>query len=415
MEKDEKIRELEERLEEAQQLIDAIRSGEVDAFALPGKLKPEVYTLQSGDYAYRLLIEEFGEGAINVTEEGLIVYCNLHFCELMKLPYDAVIGKMVADFVSKDSVIGFQNIFNAGLKGRSNGEIEMTVGESIIPVYISLTSLRPDLATVGIIITDLTEKKKNDEVLLKYQADLEQKNKELLSSNKELASFAYIASHDLQEPLRKIQTFASLIGSKEAANLSENGKDNFLRMQQAAKRMQTLIGDLLSYSRANVNETKLEETDLAALVKEVKEEFEEEFLSAKARLDLGKLCTVKVIRFQFFQLFYNLISNSIKFSDPGRPLVIRIESDKTPATPMNGISHPSFCHIRYTDNGIGFEPEFNERIFELFQRLHGKSEYEGTGIGLAIVKKIIDNHHGTITASGDPGNGARFDIYLPLS
>lgn len=153
-----KIEILEERLADSEQLIDAIRAGEVDAFAVNKNNQSEIYTLQSGDYAYRVLIEEIGEGAVNITEDGLIVYTNSSFIEMIGLPYEKVIGSFISDFVHQDSKIKFGDLFQESIHGRSKGEINLTVGTKTIPVYISLTSLQPKLATVGIIVTDQTQK-----------------------------------------------------------------------------------------------------------------------------------------------------------------------------------------------------------------------------------------------------------------
>src|ERR1700743_2884202 len=168
-----KIEALEKRLAESEQMIEAIKAGEVDGFAIQSGDESEIYTLQSGDYAYRVLIEEFGEGAVNVTEDGLIVYTNNCFYELLQLPYEKVAGAYIFDFIHSDSKEEFNALFANALKGRSKGEIILTVNNKIIPVYISLTSLQPKLPTVGIIITDLSEKKKHEEIVIKYQKDLE--------------------------------------------------------------------------------------------------------------------------------------------------------------------------------------------------------------------------------------------------
>src|SRR4051794_7404768 len=175
-----KIEALENRLAESEQLVEAIKAGEVDAFAVNTNNHAEVYTLQSGDYAYRVLIEKFGEGALNLTEEGLIVYTNTYFFELINLSYENVVGTFFSDFIHPESKEKFDGLFELALNGSSKGEINLSVNDTIIPVYISLTSLQPKLATVGIIITDLTEKKKNEEIILRYQKDLETKNLELL-------------------------------------------------------------------------------------------------------------------------------------------------------------------------------------------------------------------------------------------
>jgi len=412
-----KIKDLESRLEESDQLIDAIKAGEVDAFAIIGENQlSEVYTLQSGDYAYRILIEEFGEGAINVTEDGLIVYTNPYFFQLLKLPYEKVIGSTIYDFIHEDSLEDFKQIFAAGITGKSKGEINLSVNNFILPVYVSLTSLQPNLATVSILISDLTDKKKNEEVLLKYQKDLEGKNSELIKSNAELASFTYIASHDLQEPLRKIQTFASRINEKEINNLSDSGKEHFNRMQKAANRMQTLIEDLLAYSRTNTVERKFEHTELTEIVEDLQLDLAEELAAKNATIEIGEMCSADIIPFQFRQLLYNLFSNSLKFSKQGTAPVIKISSRYTNIidTKENADEERRYCHIIVSDNGIGFESQFSEKIFDLFQRLHGKTEYIGTGIGLAIVKKIAENHNGFITATSELGKGATFNIYIPV-
>lgn len=246
--------------------------------------------------------------------------------------------------------------------------------------------------------------------------ELEHKNTDLEKMNKELQSFAYISSHDLQEPLRKIQTFASRLLETEFESLSTKGKDQFRRMQLAAERMQTLIDDLLTYSRTNTAERKFEKGELKAIVDEVREDLKEEIKESQATIEVTEACEVNVISFQFRQLMQNLIGNALKFAHPDRRPWITIKSriedgiNLQQADPVK-----SYCHITLSDNGIGFEPEYNERIFELFQRLHGRNEYRGTGIGLAIVKKIVENHYGFITAKGSPGQGAAFEIFIPVN
>lgn len=245
---------------------------------------------------------------------------------------------------------------------------------------------------------------------------LEEKNKELEKMNKELESFTYVSSHDLQEPLRKIQTFAARIIEKEYAVLSEKGKDYFNRMQSAASRMQQLIEDLLAFSKVNMDERKFENIDLNIIVQEVKNELKDAIEEKQATIITTELCEANVIHFQFRQLMHNLISNALKFSKPETPAHITISSRNIICSKENEINllpGKEYCHISFMDEGIGFEPHFNEQIFEVFQKLHGKEEYSGTGIGLAIVKKIVENHNGFITATSELDKGATFDIYIP--
>lgn len=411
-----RIAELESRLEESEHMIDAIKAGEVDAFAIDINGQSEIYTLQSADYTYRLLLEEFGEGAVNVTEEGMIVYTNPAFSEMLHLPYEKVIGASIFDFVHADSQVEFEELFKKSMTGKSKGEINLRVRETVITTYASLTSLRPKLNTIGIIFTDFTEKKSTEKIIKDYQSSLESKNKELLRNNEELTSFAYIASHDMQEPLRKIQIFSSRLLENDNDRISETGQDNLDRIIGAVKRMQNLIDDLLIYSRTNTVERKFEKINLGVVIAEVKEDMKEDMEEKHAVIETIEMCEVRVIHFQFRQLFYNLISNSLKFSTPDQAPHIKIKSELASGSSL-GYEKLSpqtlYCHISVSDNGIGFEPQYSERIFKVFTRLHGRAEYPGTGIGLSIVKKIVENHDGFIIASAEVGSGATFDIYIP--
>jgi PAS domain S-box-containing protein len=246
---------------------------------------------------------------------------------------------------------------------------------------------------------------------------LEAKNMELERQNEELASFSYVASHDLQEPLRKIQTFSNRIQELEKNNLSDTGKDYFNRMISAAKRMHLLIEALLDYSRTNTSDRTFVETDINHLLQEVLSNLSVPIEEKKAVIEAHDLPTVSVIPHQFHQLMSNIISNSLKYSKEGVAPHIRITAEKIKGTDAGVAGMPRngrYWKFSFQDNGIGFEQQYASKIFELFQRLHGRMEYSGTGIGLAICKKIVQNHHGMITATGEPGVGARFDVYLPV-
>ncbi len=259
---------------------------------------------------------------------------------------------------------------------------------------------------------------KRTQQLKEANESLEEKNTALINMNKELEAFTYVSSHDLQEPLRKIQTFAGMILEKEKQNLSEKGKTYFRIMQQSAERMRYLIQDLLSFSRLSAAERIFETTDLNIIIEEVKEEFKEEIADKHAVIEVEEICDVYIIPFQFRQLMHNLISNALKYSNPQIPPHITIGSRIIKFSKKNIANLPfkkDYCHISITDNGIGFEKEYSNKIFELFQKLHGKDEYAGTGIGLAIVKKIVDNHNGIITATSELNKGTTFDIYIPTT
>jgi light-regulated signal transduction histidine kinase (bacteriophytochrome) len=236
-------------------------------------------------------------------------------------------------------------------------------------------------------------------------------------SNIELASFSYAASHDLQEPLRKIQAFISRILLLDEGNFSSAGRDYFLRITKAAIRMQQLIDSLLNYSRISTAEKILVSTDLNELLGQTRENLRELIEENNAVIEANALPTVYVMPLQFQQLLTNIISNAIKYKKENVNPVISIKAGSVPASHVDtdlSSSANTYWKISIADNGIGFDPQYSTRIFELFQRLHSRDEYDGTGIGLAICKKIIQNHNGVITTESEPGKGATFNIYLPV-
>lgn len=254
-----------------------------------------------------------------------------------------------------------------------------------------------------------------DEVLASLS--LEQQNLDLEASNKELVAFNYAASHDLQEPLRKIQTFVSRLDEKEKDNLSETGKEFMARINSSVERMRVLIEDLLQYSRTTKTEKVFEETSLNELLENAKVELGQIIEEKNAKIQSQSLPKLKVIPFQIQQMFINLISNSLKYSKADKDPDIKISCKKVNASDeelIPKINQGKFYKITFKDNGIGFEQEYAEKIFVLFNRLHNKNEYAGTGIGLAICKKIVENHRGFIFATGKPDLGATFTIYLPV-
>jgi signal transduction histidine kinase len=244
---------------------------------------------------------------------------------------------------------------------------------------------------------------------------VEERNRELESSNKELTAFNYIASHDLQEPLRKIEIFMSRLVSKDYANLSPAGQQYVASIQSSANRMRVLIKDLLHFSRINKAEKIFEEADLNYLLETAKHELAPTIEEKKARIESNELPTLNVIPFQIQQLFINLISNSLKYSKENSSPIIEINCEMIDANeveilPDNNIK---YYKITFKDNGIGFEQEYAAKIFILFNRLHNKNEYQGTGIGLAICQKIVENHKGFIVAKGELNVGSTFTVYLP--
>jgi len=240
--------------------------------------------------------------------------------------------------------------------------------------------------------------------------------KKLERSNKELQDFASVASHDLQEPLRKIQAFSDRLRSKCAGALDETGRDYLDRIQNAAGRMHTLINDLLTYARVATKAQPFVTTDLVSITREVVSDLEARIEQVKGRVEVGELPSVEADPLQVRQLMQNLIGNSLKYHRPDVPPVVSIYSHHLTEGPFKTESAPSgpYCQILVEDNGIGFEEIYAEKIFTIFQRLHGRTEYEGTGVGLAVCRKIVERHGGTITARSTPGKGSTFMVTLPV-
>jgi signal transduction histidine kinase len=252
-----------------------------------------------------------------------------------------------------------------------------------------------------------TERDQAELAMKEYASDLER-------SNRDLQEFAYIASHDLQEPLRKIQTFGELVQLRYDPVLDERGRDYLQRMRGAANRMQSLINELLTYSRLTSKAGPIGPVDLNEVVKTVLSDLEFQLDQAHTSIQVDSLPTVEADLTQMYQLMQNLIGNALKFHLPDRPPLVRISAQpvnsRAPSGP--GKSSSKYYRIAIEDNGIGFEEKYLDRIFQPFQRLHGRGEYEGTGMGLAICRKIVERHGGLLTAHSQPGKGSTFVIEL---
>jgi PAS domain S-box-containing protein len=246
---------------------------------------------------------------------------------------------------------------------------------------------------------------------------LAEKNFELEKQNSELTSFTYIASHDLQEPIRKIHTFSQMLLDRERAQLTPTSIDYLNRISSSSVRMKQLVEAFLSYSRIGNASMTLETIDLNNLLKEVTNALSETILEKQAVLEIDSLPVIQGSTIQLQQLFINLIGNALKYSKPHVRPLIQIRAEKVPDTAVGiqtGTEDSDYWHLSISDNGIGFSQEHATKIFEVFQRLHNKDEYAGTGIGLSICKKIVQAHKGFITATGNPGVGSVFSIYLPV-
>ncbi len=343
-----------------------------------------------------------------VDRDGLLLSVNQAECELFGFSAEEMIGRPVWDFMASED----REKTRTGLLQRIADEQPLVPlereykrrdGTSVI-MEIHQKRIRDAAGRptgLRTFLLDITQRKRAEAALVE-QAD------KLARSNAELEQFAYVASHDLQEPLRKIQAFGDRLKTKYESGLGPEGLDYLTRMQNAASRMQMLIQDLLSLSRVASNSKPFTSVDLGDVVRTVVSDLEMRIQDAGANVAIGELPVIFGDRGQMAQLFQNLIGNGIKFRKPDGSPVVKIESQ--PNTLATGAAG---WQITVEDNGIGFDEKYRDRIFQIFQRLHGRNEYEGTGIGLAICRKIVDRHGGALTANSSPGAGARFVIALP--
>ncbi len=266
-------------------------------------------------------------------------------------------------------------------------------------------------------LTDIHHQKSLNDILEQKVAErtreLLEMNRELEMSNHDLQQFASVASHDLKEPLRKILFFGNLI--KDRASFDETISIYLNKILRSSERMSNLIGDLLNFTRLSAADI-FEVSDLNHIIDEILNDLELTILEKKATIHVEPIPRLEVVPGLVHQLFLNILSNALKFSRPGIPPVINIQSEiiKEPVIDSPAASSGSFCKITIADNGIGFDEQYRDKIFTIFQRLNAQVEYEGTGIGLAIAKKIVDKHNGLIDARSQPGEGATFYIILPM-
>ena len=321
------------------------------------------------------------------------------------------------DFIGKNMLDIFPHLLNTrmydNLQKALSGEYvhdqsykSRTLNKFFESFFIPLKDKNDDVYGVLMIGHDITG-------IVESRDKLERVNTELMKSNRDLEQFAYVASHDLQEPLRKIQTFTQLMGD-HFGNEAELQKYQ-AKINQSSGRMKQLIQDMLNFSRISNSEEAFEETDLNLILENLIIDFELLLREKEAKINHPNLPTIYGIPMQLSQLFANIIGNSLKYTE--RRPVIDITCKKL--TPDEVKTHQilkkdmTYYEMDFSDNGIGFEPQYSEQIFAIFQRLHGKQTYSGTGIGLALCKKIVENHHGLIFATGEPGEGATFTIILP--
>ncbi len=331
-------------------------------------------------------------------------------------------GRGRKEMESIHTLLGTMEKMELDLLGLREGESHQSYRTAVIALWLStLLGFVLVGAAYGQMLRELATRRRGVEELARANdlleervhrrtADLNLANESLQRSNRELEQFASVASHDLQEPLRKIQAFGDRLLTRCSSELGEQGRDYLARMLSSATRMRSLIDALLSFSRVTTKAQPFTLVNLETTAEEVVSDLEDRVQRMNGKVEVGPLPTLEADPFQMRQLLQNLIGNGLKFARPNESPHVQLASRTLPTTD----GEIGRCELTVRDNGIGFEEIYLDRIFELFQRLHGRQEYEGTGMGLAICRKIVERHGGSITAKSAPDAGATFFINLPL-
>lgn len=420
------------RLQEAEETLRAIRHGEVDAVVVQGPRGVQLYTLKGADEPYRVLVEEMNQGAVTLSADGAVLYCNRRFGGLLKRPLEEIIGLDFSSFVAAPERPAFAAMLKAG------GSAEMTLHAcdgSPVPVQVATSRLPADsAAAICLIATDIRESRDKEARLLASMADLvaaqralagtnrdleaqvaervraerevgelnlalKEYAEQLEASKKEIEAFSYSFSHDLRAPLRHVQGYAELLGADPGSMLSSDARRFLQLIAGAGREMGQLVDDLLSFLRMNRTEMRESEVDLHALVQGCIDELERSVEGRNIAWSVAALPRITGDPLMLRQVVAALLHNAVKYTRPRELAEIEIgctgEQEGKPV-----------MFVR--DNGVGFDMRYADRLFGVFQRLHRADEFEGRGIGLAIARSIVARHGGRLWAEGRTGKGATF-------
>jgi two-component system sensor kinase FixL len=403
-------------------LVKSPQTGKPSCLAMIHRLKEQESlsdALNESEARKHAILESSLDPIITINHEGVITEFNRAAEHVFGYPRSEVLGTQPSEVLFPPSKMSshqdrIDRYLEAGEGSMLGKRVEVTAvrasGESF-PAEMAMTLNRQHgLPVMTFFVRDISQQKRAEEEQARYAADLER-------SNQELEQFAYVASHDLQEPLRKIRTFGDRLQSLCGSSLEPTALECLQRMQNAAERMQTLINGILSLSRVMTHGQDFVPVDLGQIAGEVLSDLEVEIEQTGATVELGTLLTIQADPLQIRQLLQNLIGNALKFRHENVPPVIKVHSrylrGREPRSTRETPAEEQ-CRITVEDNGIGFEEKYADRIFGIFQRLHTREAYPGTGIGLAICRKIAERHGGTITARSGVDQGATFEVLLPV-
>ena len=373
--------------------------------------------LRESEEKFRSLVETTSDWIWETDADGVYTYASPQVRKFLGYEPGEVLGRKPFEFMPTDESARIWSEFSRMAKERKPFV-------SLENVNIRKDGRRVVLETSGVprfdrrgnllgyrgIDRDITDRKRAEEVLKRSHDELEllvqERTAELERRNEELQNFTFAAAHDLQEPLRKIQTFSDLLATKYFGSVSEQGRDYIKRLHETATRMRDVLQSLTKYSLLTSKVESFARVDLNEIAGEVVSDLELQIRDAGALVEIGDLPEIEADAGQMRQLFQNLLENGLKFSREGIQPIIRIHAECSPQSRE--------CRISFNDNGIGFEEKYLERIFKPFFRLHGRDKYGGVGMGLAICSKVIEHHRGTITAKSTPGKGSTFIVTLPV-
>lgn len=413
----ESLAELRRRLEEAEQTLSAIRTGHVDALVIGGPKGDQIYTLSGTDHVYRVILETMNEAALTVDNEGMILFCNPQFAGLVRLPMEEVRGQLLTRFVAEAQRAVIERLLEQAKLSRIRSRVMLKAEDgTLVYTQIAASPLEIEgVRSICLVVNDLTELeastrsvivlRKQQEEIERSQLELRRAAENLARSNKDLQQFAYVASHDLQEPLRQVITFTRLLRERYRGKL-DNKADEFIDFAvDGAERMSHFIRDLLVYSGLQSGTVQDTRVDMNEAFDSAAANCREAIMESGAAITRDHLPSVKGDPTQLVQLIQNLIGNAVKYGRKGmRPaahMAVRRKKDQ--------------WIFSIQDNGIGIPREAYDRIFVIFQRLHPRTKYPGTGIGLAICKKIVERHGGQIWVESVQGSGSTFYFTLPAT
>lgn len=403
-----KNEQLQLKLTEAEQTLSAIRQGEVDAIVVNTASGNKIFSLVSSETPYRIIVEEMHEGAVTISPSGIILYCNKRFAELVSKPLNQVLGLHFGEFIGENEKSQFQSLINTSLTERFNREISFQIPNKTDACFRLSFSPLPEnmLGSICIITVDITELKQQEAKIKDLNLNLESKITErtgqYVAVNKELEAFTFSVSHDLRAPLRSVISYAQIIEEEFGEKLEVEGKQMLNNIKRNGQKMGKLIDDLLAFSRLGRKEIQKTEVNMDELVKEVVTELNQNFPN-KAIIKISALPLVQGDYSLLYQAMLNLISNGIKYSSKKEHPIVEIFAEQKEGKNIFTVK----------DNGAGFDMRFAEKLFGVFQRLHSEEEFEGNGVGLAIVERIVSKHGGKVWGEGVVNEGASFHFSLP--